>query len=196
MNISNILVAVSSVLTIVAILPYFIEVIRGKTKPRVVTWVIWSLLTFIGFLAAITEKQYPTAILLALSSLATFSIVIFGWKLGDKKIERVDVICFIGAIIGIILWQVFHSASFAMIVMIIVDLIGGIPTLIHSWKKPEEETWMTFLLSFFAAFLTLLAVEDWQITGFAFPLYLVIMNLLFTLVIVVRAKKMAKIVNK
>lgn len=196
MKINDILVTLSSILMVIAILPYLIEVIKKKTRPRVVTWIIWSVLTFTGFLAAILDKQYSTAILLGLSAVSTLLIVIFGWKLGDKKIERIDKVCLIGAVIGVILWQIFNSAAVAVIAMIVVDLIGGIPTLVHAWKKPNEETWVTFLISTFASFLTLLTISNWKITAFAFPLFLTVMNLLYALVIIIRRRILAKVIDK
>ena len=192
MIITNVLVFISSALLIIGILPYLIGVIKGKTKPRVVSWIIWSSLTGIACAAALAERQYPTAILLLFSSLGTLLVVLFGWKRGDKKIERIDIVCFVGAIVGIVLWQIFNSPAIATLAMIAIDLTGGIPTLLHAWKKPHEEAWITFLLSFIGALCTLFTVSDWRITAFAFPLYLVVINIAFTLVIVLRGAVLSR----
>jgi hypothetical protein len=186
MNLVNILIGISSILLVAGILPYLIGVIKGTTKPKIVTWVIWSSLTGIACAAALSEKQYPTAILLLLSSLGTLLVAIFGWKNGDKKIERLDIICLAGAIIGLILWQVFNSPAIAVLATISIDLVGGVPTLVHSWKRPDEEAWLTFFLSFLGSLCTLLVISNWAITAFAYPLYLVLINILYTLVIVSR----------
>jgi len=185
-SLTNILIGISSILLVVGILPYLIGVVKGTTRPKIVTWIIWSSLTGIACAAAISEKQYPTAILLSLSSLGTLLVAILGWKNGDKKIERLDIICLVGAIIGLIMWQIFNSPAIAVLATIAIDLIGGVPTLVHSWVKPEEEAWATFFLSFAGALCTLIVVDSWVITAFAYPLYLVLINILYTLVIVSR----------
>jgi hypothetical protein len=182
------LVILSVVFTVVGVVPYIYEVVKGKTKPRVVSWLTWSVLTTIACVAAFVDGQYPTAILLLFASLETLAIVILGWHLGDKKAEGLDVICLSGAGVGIILWHVFDSPAIAVIATIVIDLVGGIPTLVHSWKKPFEETWSTFFMAFLGASCTLLVISDWRITAFAYPLYLVIINLLFSVVIIGRGQ--------
>lgn len=119
------LLILSIVLTLVAIIPYIFEIIKGKTKPRIVSWFIWTTITSISAVAALVEHQYSTAILLFSAAFETFVVVLLGWRDGDKQIEKLDVICFIGAMTGIILWQIFNSPSIAVIATIIVDLVGG-----------------------------------------------------------------------
>lgn len=192
MTIDFILIALGSILTIVAIIPYLLEVISKKTKPRIVSWLVWTIITSIAAIAALVDRQYPTAILLFSAALETLAVVVLGWKNSDKTIEKIDVICFVGAVIGIILWQVFDSPAIAVIATVIADFIGGIPTLLHSWKKPQEETWITFFISSIGAMCTLLVISDWRITSFAYPLFLVVINLIFTSVIILRKRALAK----
>jgi hypothetical protein len=182
----DILVILSCLLTITAVIPYLVEVVSKKTKPRIVSWLVWTIITSIAAVAALIDHQWSTAILLFSAAIETMAVVLLGWENGDKKIDRLDIICFIGAMIGIILWVVFNSPAIAVIATIIADLIGGIPTLVHSWKSPNEETWITYALSLLGATCTLLVLSSWVITSFAYPLYLVVVNLEFTLVIIIR----------
>jgi hypothetical protein len=186
MNFTIVFLILSSVLTIAAVIPYLVEVVKGKTKPRIVSWFIWTLLTGIASVAALVDGQYFTAILLFSAVVETLAVVILGWKNGDRKIERIDAVCLIGAIIGIILWQIFNSPAIAVIATVSIDLVGGAPTLIHSWKSPNEETWITFFLSFLGAACTLLIVNEWSITSVVYPIYLVVINILFSSVIIIR----------
>jgi uncharacterized membrane protein YeaQ/YmgE (transglycosylase-associated protein family) len=78
-----------------------------------------------------------------------------------------------------VLWQVFNAPEIAIIATILIDLVGGIPTLVHAWKKPHEETAITFFLAFLGAVCTLAVVAEWTITSVAYPIYLVIINLAF-----------------
>lgn len=181
-----ILVILSSILTVVGVIPYIVEVVRRHTKPRVVSWFTWSVLTAIACIAAIVEKQYPTAILLFFATIETLLVVILGWRYGDKKIERLDVIFLVGALVGIGLWQVFNSPAVGVIAVVIIDFLGGVPTFIHAWEKPHEETAITFFLASLGALCTLLAVSDWRVTAVAYPLFLIAINLAYTLIIVTR----------
>jgi hypothetical protein len=92
----------------------------------------------------------------------------------------------VGALVGIVLWQLFDSPAIAVIATIIIDLVGGIPTFVHSWKKPREETWVTFMLMAMGGICTLVVVTDWRVTAFAYPLYLVLLNLSYVTIILGR----------
>ena len=186
MNTTSILVVLSSVVMIAGMVPYIRDVVKGKTKPRIISWFIWTCLTGISFFASIFEKQYPTAILMLFSMLSTLSVVILGWKDRQSGVLKLDIVCLIGTIIGAILWAIFNSPSIAVIAMICIDFIGGIPTQVHCWKKPYEETKLMFIMSGVSALLTLLAIQEWKITAFAFPLFLFVINIEYVFVITFR----------
>lgn len=192
MDLKLVFIILSSILTIVAIIPYLVEVVRKTTKPRVVSWFVWTTITSIAATAVLFDHQYATAILLFSAALETFAVVLIGWRNGDKKIELLDIICLIGAMIGVILWQVFNSPAIAVIATVVIDFVGGLPTLVHSWEKPQEETWVTFFLSFLGAACTLIVISTWSITAFAYPLYLVVINIIFTSVIIFRKRVLKK----
>jgi hypothetical protein len=190
MNFSTILVIASSILSVVCFLPYFIDMVKGKTKPRIVSWFIWSVLAAVACVAALVDGHYPTAVFLLLSSLAPLAVVVFGWRLGgDRTIERLDMVCLLGALIGVVLLTIFNSPAFAVIITIIIDLVGGVPTLVHSWMRPNEETWLEFALAGIAALCMLLVVNSWEITAFVYPLYLLSINLGVMSIILFRKKR-------
>jgi hypothetical protein len=186
------LVVVSSALLLVATVPYVVDVIKGKTKPRIVSWFTWGLLGAITATASLTDHQYPAGVMSLLSCFGCFFIMALGWKHGDRKFERVDVICQVSALVGIGLWLMFDSPAVAVIAVIVIDLIGSVPTLIHSWHQPHEETWITFFLSGLAAVFTLFAAENHQITAIANPIYIALINALLVGVIVGRHKHAVK----
>lgn len=188
MDLRIILIILSGILAAMSSLPYLIDVVKHKTKPRIATWTTWTVMKIIACVAALIDHQYVTSILLLISLTGTLSIVILGWEFGDRKISHVDTVCLIGVVIGLILWFIFNSPAVAVLAAIVIDLIGGIPTIIHSWKNPHEETWTSFLVSFFAATFMLSTVTEWRIAAYAFPMYLVIANMSFLLLILIRRR--------
>lgn len=182
----NLLIFFSGLFVIVQVVPYLIDVLRKKTKPRIVSWFVWALMPGIAGVAALVDKQYPTAILLGATAFGSLLVVILGWKFGDKKFEKLDIVCLVGAVVGIILWQIFNSPAIGAIAMVLIDLIGGLPTTVHAWKKPHEETWLAFGLVFLGSVCTLIVISDWKITSFIFPLWLTLNSLNVTLIILIR----------
>ena len=182
------LIILSSVLTIGGIVPYLAEVIRGKTKPRIVSWFTWTLLTIIGCAATFADHDWASGTLLAAASLVTFSVVVFGLRYGDRRFERFDVVCQAAAVVGLVLWLTFDSPLIAVLASVAIDCVGAAPSLRHSWQKPYEETAITFALGSAGALATLIATRPFRLTAVAYPMYLVLMNASFAIVIVARRK--------
>jgi hypothetical protein len=182
------LIYFSLIVTTLGAIPYIVDVVKKKTKPRIVSWAVWSVLTAIAGIASFVDGQIPAALLMVVVTLESLAIVALGYKNGDRRLEKLDIICLIGAAAGLILWWFSGSPDVAVIVTIIIDLVGAIPTLVHSWKKPHEETWLSFLLIGIGSFATILAAESWKITAVAYALYIVLMNGFFVVVILTRRK--------
>lgn len=180
------LIVLSSILTVASAVPYIIEIIKGKTKPRVVSWFTWSVLTAIACVASFADGQYAGGILLLFATIETVSIVILGLWYGDRKFGRFDVICQLGAVVGLVLWLLFNSPEIAIIATISIDLIGALPSIKHSWQKPHEETWLTFALAGLGGVCTVLAATDWKVTAVGYPIYIAVVNVVFTLIILGR----------
>jgi len=174
--VKTILIVISSILTIASTIPYIVEIIRGNTKPRIVSWFTWALLTGIACAASFAAHQIPAAILMLFATIETSSIVVLGLKHGDRKFEKLDIICQISALVGLALWFVFNSPMIAVIACVIIDAVGAVPTFKHSWHKPYEETWSTFILGGLGGLATVLATSDWVLTGIVYPIYIVFCN--------------------
>ncbi len=179
----EVLIVLSGVVTIVAAVPYLIEILRGKAKPRIVSWFTWSLLTGIGCAAAFAEGQLASGVLLLCGTIEVLLIAILGFKHGDRKFEPLDIVCQIAALVGLLLWFVFNSPAIAVIAAVTIDLVGAIPTFKHSWLQPYEETWITYLLAGLGGGLTLLATTSWRITAVAYAAYILIVNLILAVII-------------
>lgn len=165
MNMKDLFAIVGAVIVLFCTLPYIIDVVKKKTKPNIVTWIIWSVLIGIGAAALYASNEFNAALLLTGDFIATFAVVIVGLKYGTAKLDRFDFICFIGAVVGLVLWLVFNSPLIAIVATILIDLIGTIPTVRHSYRNPEEETWITFALGVVATIFTLLSLPNYTFSA-------------------------------
>jgi hypothetical protein len=57
----NYLVAGTS-LTTASVVPYIKDIIHGKTKPRIVSWAIWTVLLGIAAIVSFQERQMASAL--------------------------------------------------------------------------------------------------------------------------------------
>ena len=179
----TVLIILSGLLTVGASLPYIVEIVRGNTKPRIVSWFTWTILTAIACAASFTDRQYPAAILMLCAVVETALVVVLGLKHGDRKFERLDVVCQVGALLGLVLWFTLKSPTLAVVATVAIDFTGAIPTFWHSWQKPHEETWIEYALSALGGGLTVFVAGNWKVTAVLYPLYILVVNAVLTSII-------------
>jgi hypothetical protein len=163
-----------SLLAVAGTVPYVIETIKGKAKPRVVSWLTWALLTGIAAAAAFSDGQVAAGIFALAGTLATGSVAVAGWRYGDRTFTRLDIICQVSVLVGLVLWFIFNSPALALWAAIIIDFVGFVPTYKHAWDKPKEETPTFFALvcvGGLMATVAAVAVGGWTVTSVAYPLY-------------------------
>lgn len=175
-------------------LSYLITTLKGKTKPNKVTWFFWALAPFIAFVAEIKEG-------VGIQSLMTFSIgflalIIFLASFINKKsfwrLGRFDFVCGILSLIGLFLWYATKNGNYAIIFAISADLMATVPTIVKSYSFPETENYHDFLGSVINAAITLLTIKIWNFAQYSFPLYILIIDIVFVLLVKFKIGKLIK----
>jgi hypothetical protein len=185
----DLLALTAGLLAIASAVPYFIDVIRKRTKPNIVSWMTWTLLTGIATAAALAAHEPRTALLTGGTTVATLAIVIAGLRYGIAKFSLFDGLCQSGAILGLLLWLVFDSPTIAIVIPVVIDFAALLPTLKHSWEHPGEETWQAFFIGGIAAALTVLSLSHYELDALLFPLYLFVADFLLAGIIMYRRKQ-------
>lgn len=179
-----------AVLITVSTIPYIVDIFRKKTRPNIVTWITWTLLTSIATAATFAAHEPLTALLTLGSALSTGFVVIAGLWHGFAKLTYFDVACQLGALVGLLLWFLFDSPTVAIVAAVTIDFIGFLPTLGHSWRLPGEETWQTFAWSTFAVALTLLGLSSYTLASLVYPVYLFVADGILVVVILTRRQRL------
>jgi len=68
--------AVSVVLTLAAVLPYLRDILRRTTKPNLVSWITWTLLTGVATIAELAAGEYVAAIFTGAATLEVLAVVV------------------------------------------------------------------------------------------------------------------------
>jgi hypothetical protein len=191
-NLSSIFIVISSLLALVSPLIYVHAILRGEVKPHRTTRLVLLFITSLTT-AALFAQHDRVAIWLA--GVSTFqSIVVFSLSLkyGMGGWGKTDLLCLGIALLGILLWQTTDNPILALYAAITADLIGMTPTLIKTFYFPKTEIMAFYLLDAIAAFFSLLAIQTWSLSGFSYPLYLMIVNLsMVGLIFLPKQKKLA-----
>jgi hypothetical protein len=187
-----ILIAFGGLISAAGTIPYILETIKGNTRPKVVTWLTWSLLTGLAGFAALADGQPGSALFALLGTLATGSVVAAGLRYGDRSFGVIDIACSLAVLAGLALWLIFKNPVIAVWIAIAVDSVGFVPTFIHAWHKPEEETASAFALIGFGGAITVaatLASGAMSVTALGYPCYVALSMALCTAVVLLRTPR-------
>lgn len=178
-------VILGSMLAFVGSLSYLKDTIKGKTRPNRVSWFLWAAAPLIAFGAELSQGVGLPALM---SFMVGFSplLIFLGSFINRKavwKLTRLDIICGVLSIFGIVLWYVTGSGNLAIIFAILADALAGVPTIVKAYKDPESENWHVFLGGVTSATITLLALDTWDFAHYGFPLYILLICALFVILI-------------
>lgn len=182
----DIAIVLSALISVLCVVPYCLDIIRHKTKPNLVSWLTWTLLSGIVMASQIGEAEYRAAIFSAGLTVATGLVVLLGLWYGYVKYTQFDAICQIVAVTGIILWQLFDDPLIALYVSLAVDFVGLVPTLRHSWIEPFEETWETFAIGSLAPVFGIIGLTTFSVLTLSYPIYVLLADLALTFTILYR----------
>jgi hypothetical protein len=74
------------IISIIAYIPYFRDIFKGKTKPHAFSWLIWSVMLTIAFIAQLVEEGGAGAWVTGATAIlcsAVFTLALF--KGGEAK---------------------------------------------------------------------------------------------------------------
>jgi len=190
----QILIFISTALALCSPLVYTRSILKGEAKPHRVTRFILLLITSLTTASLFTQNDQVAIWLAAASTLQAIWLFILSFRYGMGGWAKVDIFCLIIALLGIISWQLSQNSLFGLYLAILADFIGMVPTLIKTYKFPETEFWLFNLMDTIAAGLSLLALSNFILKEYSYPLYIMLINLV--MVLLIERKVITEIWNK
>jgi hypothetical protein len=180
---------IAAVLGVIGFLPYFRNLLGGKTKPHTFSWLIWGVLSTITFTAQVVSGAGPGAWIIAVAAILSLGVFVIAIFKGEKEITRVDEISLGAAGFGIVLWIVTTNPLWSVIIVSIVDAVGYIPTFRKTYKQPYEETLSLYFLSSISFVISLFALQVVSLTTALYPTSLIATNIVFISMVLMRRRK-------
>lgn len=179
---------ISVLIAFIGYVPYLRDTFAGRTRPHVVSWFLWTTVSFLAF--GLQWSKGAGAGSYANFAMGVICLILFfaSLKQGTKEVKPVDVVFFIMAIVATFLWLVVHQPVWSIILVVLIDIFSFTPTFIKSWSKPWEETLLTWLLNTFRQVLVLLSLQQVNIVTALFPAYAFLANAIFCILLMVRRK--------
>ncbi len=161
--------------------------LTGDTHPRLVSWLVWMLLTLTMAIINVRNGSPATAIMCGVYCCGNLALLIASLKCGTWKIKWYDPVCFLLGGIALILLFGEDSPRAATVLVIVADIIAGIPTFAGVVTNPEGESrigWRIFLAGGLINVLAFARPFDpfaWGFVESAYTLYIVAATLYLTL---------------
>ena len=188
MSFKFIFAVLSSIVAVSCFIPYIIDIFKGTTKPHSYTWLIWTILQTVGVVAMIKGGAGIGVSSLVIGAVLCGFVFILSLFYGTHNIKIFDKICLIGAFMAIGIYIFLHSALFSVMIVVITDLIGFLPTIRKTYDEPYTETTLTYILSSLSSLFALGALSIFTFTTSFYLISLVITNMVCAIVIILRRK--------
>lgn len=166
----TLLATLATVLTIVAFVPYLRSIRRGRTRPHVISWIIWGINTGIAFLAVLSERGGAGAWPIGFSCVVTLFVAGLAYiKRADVSITQTDWLFFMAALAAMPIWFAANDPLGAVVLITGIELLGFGPTFRKCWHQPYSESMSFLAILILRNVLIVAALERYILTTLLFP---------------------------
>lgn len=175
-------------LTFIAYIPYYRDIIKGKTHPHIYSWTLWGLLTVLIVALQIKGGAGWSTLVTAAAGLLCIGVIILGLKKGKKDITTSDTVTAILALAAIGFWLIADQPVISIILGVVADMLAFYPTVRKSWNKPHTETLSLYATNAFRFVLASIALENYTFLAALWPMTWAVGNGLFAVMLIVRRR--------
>jgi len=170
----------ASVATLLATAAYIRSMFKGGARPNRVSWLMWAIAPFIAFAASVSSGVGLAALPVFMSGFSPFLIfsASFILKKAHWALTPFDYACGVLSVLALLLWIVSQDPNVAIIFAMASDGLASVPTLTKAWNHPETEVAWPFLVGVFNASTSFWVLTAWAFSSYAFPAYLIAINVL------------------
>ncbi len=169
------------------IYPYVRSILKGPTRPNIVSWAGWCFLFAIASGAQFSKGASWSLVVPLFSTLSTAIIAFVAIREGYARLTRVDVVCLALGVSALVVWGFTHEPLTALVLIILADLFVTIPTIVKTYRVPETEPAGLWALYVFASGLAVVATTTFTIYNLLYPLYTVVGSSVIALLALRRA---------
>jgi hypothetical protein len=166
----ELLAAAAIVLTFAMYVPYVRSIHAGRTKPHAFSWITWTLVAFVVFMAQLADHGGAGAWPIGASGLVTAYIAVLTYRnRTDTSTTKTDWVFLAAAVAALPCWLLTSDPLLAVALLTGVELAGFGPTFRFAFHHPLEERIGLFFLSAVRNALAIAALEHYSSITVLFP---------------------------
>ncbi len=192
MDIKLLFAIISTVIAIIAFIPYLKDMFSRKTKPHAYTWLIWSITQGTAAAAMWFGGGGIAALGLTIGVVMVFGIFLLSLKYGTRNIKKSDTIVLILAICAIFIWWQLHQPLISVILVSLIDFSGYFPSFRKSFQEPWSETLTSWILFSVSDIFIVLALKEYNFLTLTYITTIASANIVLFLICLFRRKYVKK----
>lgn len=162
-------------------LAYVRDTLNGRTKPNRVSWALWAAAPIIAVAIALTEGAPSWSLLpVFMAGFVPVLILVSSYFNAQAywRLDRFDYLCGTFGALALLMWLWASQPIIAVIMLVTTDALAALPTIRKAWSNPDTETSIAYVAALFGGLAALANIHEWVVLHYAFPIYLVGVNLM------------------
>jgi hypothetical protein len=184
----EILGLIAVIMAVIGVVPYVLDIIRGKTKPHLYTYLVWTIVASIIFAGQVVAGAGPGAWTTAVLVLMAGTCLVLSFKYGTEDVTTLDKFFLAGALVSMIPWVLTKDPVISVLLATTIDILATLPTIRKTYNNPWTETLFSWAFSVPRQFLVIAAISVYSVTTLAYPIGILIANSVVVGIIVLRRR--------
>ena len=181
----------SVVCALIGYADYLRSVLMRRTRPHVLSWLVWGIVIGIIFVAQWAEGGAAGAWSTGLTAACCLLIAGLSFFYGDRQITVSDWAAFAGALVIIPVWRLTHDPLWAVILGTVIDALAYYPTYRKSYHRPHEEHVFLYAIGILQWGISIFALGEYSAATLIYPIFCVLANTPLVLMILWRRRRLA-----
>lgn len=192
MDLKLISAVVVACMLVAAIVPYILDIFKGKTKPHLYTWLIWVATGGIGTAALVYGNGGYPIYTMGLGTALCVLVVLLSFKYGTRNITLSDTLALIVCGVAIFIWVGLNNPLWSAILGVAIDVVAYWPTVRKTYVEPWSESLSSWVLWILTPVLSILALDAYNVFTLINYIPIFSINILFLAVCLLRRKTIPK----
>jgi hypothetical protein len=161
MTVSLIAGIIATIIGIYASVPYIVAILKGKTQPHQLSWLVFVIMNGIVLLSQFLEGGRESVLITLTFFIGSLIIFVLSLKYGTRDTSRWDKALFTFALLTIVLWILTRSNELAIWLTLLIDLAATTMIILKVRARPDSEDpkpWIVASVAYVFTCLSLVGV--------------------------------------
>ncbi len=182
---------ISGLIVTFSAFPYAYRAWQGKTTPNLVSWSLWTLITFailVNYKSSGAGSNIWPAYTSFFNCLGITAIILYR-KSYTKERSRIDKYCILFGLSSLVVWWIVKEdpllSTYGLALGILADACAAIPTIFFVWKFPKMERPFAWWMYAIGYGLSIFAISEDTFANYLPPVYMFVGAFSITLPLII-----------